>query len=46
MYNVPISDCLMERLTSFDEAFIIWASNAFEKELIVDINHYERLIHG
>jgi len=43
MYNVPISDSLIERLTSFEEDFVICAFKVFEKELIVDINHYERL---
>lgn len=46
MYNVPISDSLIERLTSFEEDFIICASKVFEKELIVDINQYVRLDLG
>ena len=43
MYKVPISDCFIDRLTSFEDDFVTSASNAFEKELIVDINQYERI---
>ena len=43
MYKVPISDCLIDRLTSFDDDLVTSASKVFEKELIVDINHYERI---
>ncbi len=44
MYKIPISASEIEMLTCLGSKVITWASMYSEKELIVDINHYERLV--
>ena len=44
MYKVATSDPVIDRLTSFGDEFSTRACMYSEKELIVDINHYQRIM--